>query len=193
MRIYELLSQSFQQQLDQLDNQQPPGNNPDPSAEQEDDSQGKFDANKVQDNLQDVAAQASDQNAQPEPVGGTSDQQPSLDHSNVKPIDSALLGQIKNLPFATKYQFDDNAPLNPLNIAAMSLADLMNLKNMVRFKIQQRSMQDRVGQDDDIDMQFYSDLLKFINTVNKFKKSNTSAQLAQIRPGPSYQNLQGSK
>lgn len=194
MKIFELLSQSTQQQLNALDNQnQPPGNNPDQSAEQEDDSQGKFDPNKVDNSLKDIAQSVDDQDAQPEPMGGSDQTAPSLDNQNVKPIDSALLGQIKNLPFATRYQFDDKSPLSPLNIAAMSLSDLTNLKNMVRFKVQQRTMQDRVGLDDDVDMQFYADLLNFINVVMNFKKTGTSAQLASIRPSPPYQNMKGSK
>jgi hypothetical protein len=194
MRIYELLSQSTQQQLDSLDKQQqPPGLDPDQSAQDEDDGQGKFDANKVDGHLQDVAQSVQDKDAQPDPFGGQEQQPEELDQQNVKPIDSALLGQIKNLPFSTRYEFKENSPLNPLNIAAMSLADLGNLSNMVRFKMQNKTMQDRIGLEDDIDMQFYTDLLKFINTVNKFKKTNTSSQLAGIRPGPSYQNMRATK
>lgn len=191
MRLYELLSQSTQQQLDQLDKQQSqqvPGET-DPSAQGEDDGQGKFDADKVDGSLKDVAQSVDDQNAQPDMPSGMPSQAPELDDNNVKPIDAALLGQIKNLPFSSKYNFKENSPIAPLKIAAMSVADLGNLRNMVRYKIQQKTMSDRVGLDDDVDMQFYNDMLKFTNSVLKFKKTNTSAQLGGIRPAPSYQNM----
>jgi hypothetical protein len=197
MRLFELLSQNYQQQLDQLDqqqqqqNQQPPGL-ADQSADQEDDGQGKFDADKVDSSLKDIAQSANDQNAQPDLPAGAEGQPEELDNQNVKPIDSALMSQIKNLPYSTRYPWNDNDPLHPLKIAAMSLADLSNLKNMVNYKIQARSIQNRVGLDDDIDMQFYIDLLKLVNTVMKFKKTSTSAQLASVRPSPSYQSLQSS-
>ncbi len=192
MKIFELLSQSTQQQLDQAgkqQSQQVPGLNPDSSAQAEDDGQGKFDADKVDGSLQDIAQSVQDKDAQPDVPSGGEAQDPALDNSNVKPIDSALLSQIKNLSFSTKYDFKDNSPINPLNIAAMSLADLSNLNNMVRWKMQLKTVQDRVGLDDDIDMQFYTDLIKFTNTVMKFKKTNTSSQLAGIKPAPSYQTM----
>lgn len=191
MRLYELLSQSTQQQLDQIDQQnqkQVPGQ-ADPSAQGEDDGEGKFDADKVDSSLKDVAQSVDDQNAQPDMPGGMPQNPPQLDDQNVKPIDAALLGQIKNLPYSSKYKFKGNSPIAPLKIAALSLSDLSNLRNMIRFKIQETSISDRVGLDDDGGMQFLNDILNFTNTVMKFKKTNTSAQLGGIRPAPAYQNM----
>jgi hypothetical protein len=202
MRLYELLSKNAEDQLNQLNQpqqQQVPGADPDASAQEEDDGQGKFDADKVQNSLQDVAQSVNDQNAQPDLPAGAEQTDPALSDDNVKPIDSALLSQIKNLPFASKYKFSNNAPLAPLKIAAMSVADLGNLRNMVRYKIQMATIQenkislDEDNSGDDTDMQFYIDLLKFINTVTKFKTTNTSTQLSAYRSAPAYQNMQGSK
>jgi len=190
MKLYELLSQSTQQELDQLDpqqNQQPPGL-ADQSAQQEDDGQGKFDPNKVDSSLKDVAQSVDDQNAQPDMPSGAEAEPPELDQQNVKPIDSALMSQIKNLPY-TKYPFPENGKLAPLKIAAMSLADLSNLKNMTRYKIQAKSLSGDFGSNDSIDLKFYNDLIDFTNTVMKFKKGNTSSQLSGTCPAPSYQTL----
>jgi hypothetical protein len=177
MRLYELLNQSTRQQLDS------PGQD-----NQEDDQQGKFDADRVDSSLQDVAQQVDDQDAQPDLPSGSEQEQPELDDQNVKPIDSALMGRIQNLPYASRYQFDDKSALNPLKIAGMQISDLNNLANMVRFKMQATMMRDRIGADQDTDMQFYNDLLKFINTVRTFKKTNTKAQTTAHNAIPAYQS-----
>lgn len=178
MRIFELLNQSAAQQLDP--------NHPNP----EDDQNGKFDADQVDNSLQDIAQTVQDRDAQPDLPAGAEQQDPGLDDDNAKPIDSALLGQIRNLPYATKYQYDDNEPLNPLRIAGMDIAQLSNLDNKVRFKMQMATVRDQVGTDDDNDMEWYNDLARFVNTVKNFKKTNTKAQLAQSNPTPSYQTMQ---
>jgi hypothetical protein len=178
MRIYELLNQSTQQQLD-------PGRKPNPN--QEDDQDGKFDADKVDGSLQDIAQNVQDQDAQPDLPSGAEQNPPELDDNNVQPLDSALMGQIQNLPYVSRYKYDEKSPMNPMNIAAMSVADLNGMMNMVRVKIQATTMRDQVGVDDDTDMQFYTDLRKFINTVLKFKKTSTKAQRAAQNPTPPYQ------
>lgn len=175
MRIFELLNQSPAQQVDP--------NTPNP----EDDQDGKFDADKVDNSLQDVAQSVQDRDAQPDLPPGGEQPDPALDDQNAKPIDSALLGQIRNLPYSTRYQFDDNSPLNPLRLAGMEVQDLKGVLNMVRFKMQMTMMRDQVGADEDTDMSFYNDLTQFINMIMNFKKSNTKAQLAQTNPSPPYQ------
>ena len=184
MKIFELLNPNAQQQLQDVDQQ---GQNP------EDDAQGKFDATKVDSHLQDIAQGVGDENAQPELPQGAQGEPPELDNQNPQPIDDALLAQIKNLPYATKWDQKDKSPISPLKIAGMQLADLSNLKNMVRYKIQLTTMKNSVGSDDDPAMEYYGDLLKFVNTVMAFKKSNTKTQLAQTNPTPAYQTTRGSK
>lgn len=187
MKIFELLNPQAQNQLQDLDQT-------DPQTEQnpEDDSQGKFDANKVDQNLQDIAQNVDDQNAQPEPQG-TPTEPPELDDQNVQPIDDALLQQVKNLPYVTKYNVKDKSPLSPMKISGMQVQDLSSLKDMVRFKIQNTMMKNQVGLADDPDMEYYSDLLRFVNTVMTFKKSNTKAQMAKTSPTPAYQTQNPSK
>ena len=117
-----------------------------------------------------------------------------LDDSNVEPVDGALLSKIRNLSYVTKYNFnDDNSPLSPINIAGMELADLVNLKNKVRFKMQTAMLKSKVGDDDNTLMQYCNDLLQFINVVEKFKKTSTKSQLAQYSPSPSYQIMKSRK
>ena len=174
MKIYELLNQPHQQVSQ-------------PGMNDEDDEQGKFDADKVDSNLQDVSNQIDDQDAQPAPMGGQPPDPPELDNQNPKPIDSALLSQIKSLPYAKTYDFDDNSPLNPLKIAAMTVEDLSYLQAKVRYKMQLLTMHDQVGMEDDKTMVFCTDLMRFINTVMHFKKSNTKSQLAASNPSPPYQ------
>lgn len=189
MKIFELLNQNSNQSLDpetqnQIDNWWKNGQNP---SNPEDDEQGKFDTNKVDQNLQDIAQQTQDGNAQPELPGGAPETPPELDSQNVQPIDDALLQQIKNQAYVTKYDVKDNSPISPLKIAGMQLPDLANLRNMVRFKIQSTMMKHQIGLDDDPAMEYYSDLLRFVNTVMTFKTSDTKSQLAKINPTPAYQ------
>lgn len=189
MKIFELLNQNTNQAVDpEAQDQQNKWKNGATPGGTGDDTQGKFDADDVDQGLQDLATQTQDQNAQPEPPGGSAQQiEPELDNDNVQPIDDALLQQIKNQPYVTKYNVKDSSPISPLKIASMQLPDLANLKNMVRFKIQATMMQNRVGLDDDPTMEYCSDLLRYINTVSAFKTTNTKTQLAQINPTPYYQ------
>lgn len=182
MRIFELLNPQAQQKLSALDQGQNPG----------EDAQGKFDASQVDANLQDIAQGANDQNAQPDLPQGAETPPPELDNQNTKPLDDALLGQLKKLPY-NRYPVDDKSPISVMNIAQMELDDLSSLKNQVIFKSQMTSMKDKVGLDENEDLEFYNDLLKVINTVMQFKTSNTKAQLAQTNPTPSYQTMKSSK
>jgi len=97
------------------------------------------------------------------------------------------MSEIKSLPYTKKYDFDDNSPLNPITIAGMKVEDLKYLQAKVRYKMQLLTMKDQVGMEDDKHMEFCNDLMRFVNTVMHFKKSNTSAQLAQTNPSPPYQ------
>ena len=155
----------------------------------EDDDEGKFDADKVDQNLQQVSQDINAQKAMPEPVGGQEPTPPELDTKNTKPIDSALMSQIKTLPYAKKYNFKDGDQLNPIKIAAMEIQDLKDLQSKNRLKMQMMTMKDQVGLDDDKDMNFCNDLLRMVNTVMHFKKTNTASQLAQYNPSPSYQSV----
>lgn len=173
MRLFELLNQT--------------GQEPPDDAGSEEDDQGKFDADKVDQNLQNIAQGVDDDNAQPEPVGGTQQPPPELDPNNMKPLDDALIGQIKSLPYVTKNNFDPKSKLAPLKIAAMKIQELSSLKDMVRYKMQMATMSANPGLDDDDTMEYYNDLLRFVNTIMSFKKSNTKAQMAQFSQTPSYQ------
>lgn len=177
MKIFEVLGQSPQQQLQDI-NQEP--------ENEEDDSNDKFSADQVDNNLKDTAANINDQNAMPEPEDG-GQEDPEFDDQNVKPLDDALMSQIKSLPYATKYEFDDKSPLNPIRIAGMEIADLSNLANTVKVKMQNEMMKNPLGYDDDT-IGYCNDLLRFINVVMKFKKTNTKIQLDKINPSSSYNN-----
>lgn len=194
MKIFELLNQAPNQQLDpdtqtQIDNWFQNGQQQNP----EDDEQGKFDTSKVDQNLQDLAQGAADQNAQPEPPGGAPETAPELDDTNVKPVDDALIQQTKNEPYVIKWNVKDNSPIAPMKIMQMQLDELSHLQNMVRFQQQNISLKNKVGANDTDAMQWYNDLLRFVNTVADFKKSNTKAQLAKINPTPAYQTSARSK
>jgi hypothetical protein len=178
MKIFELLNQAQAQQ---------PGQN------DEDDSQGKFDANKVDQNLQDVANNVDDEQAQPEPQSSQQAKPTELDDQNTKPIDAALLSQIKSLPYSKKYNFKDNDPLNPMQLMAKPVEELTQDQSRVRYKMQLLTMKDQVGLEDNKDMEFCVDLAKVINTILHFKKTNTSAQLAAINPSPPYATMGKSK
>jgi hypothetical protein len=188
MKILELLNQQAQQKMNQIG----PGQDPSdqlPNPNDEDDSQGKFDADKVDGNLQDLSASVNDNNATPEPVGGAEEPAPELDDQNVDPLDDALMAQIRTLPYSTKYDFGEKDNLNPIRIAGMEIADLSNLSNTVQFKMQTEMLKNPVGGADNDTIQFCNDLLRFINVVMKFKKSNTSAQLSKTSPSPAYQTM----
>jgi hypothetical protein len=179
MKIYELLKQSPTQQLQDI-NQAPPQN-------PEDDQNGKFSADQVDNDLQQASSDINDQNAMPEPMGGAEPQDPELDNQNIEPLDDVLMAQIRTLPYSTRYEFDDKSPLNPIRIAGMEIADLSNLANMVKVKMQTQILKNPIGNDDNDTLQYCNDLLRFINVVMKFKKSSTSDQLSKTRPAPSYQ------
>jgi hypothetical protein len=174
MRLFELLNQNTQ----------------DPSAadaDSEEDDQGKFDAGKVDQNLQDIAQGVGDENAQPDLPMGAQAQPPELDPSNMKPLDDALIAQIKSMPYVTNNKFDSKSKLAPLKIAAMKIQELSSLKDMVRYKMQMATMSANPGLDDDDTMEYYNNLLRFVNTILAFKKSNTKSQMAQYNQTPSYQ------
>jgi hypothetical protein len=182
MKLFELLqSKPDPQNQDQND-----PNQPQMQQSSGEDASGKFDANQVDDNLQDIVQNVDDENAQPDLPQGAGTEPPELDNQNTKPIDDALLGQIKNLPYATKYNFDDKSPLNPLKIAGMQLQDLSSLKNQVEYKLQFATIKNQVGNFDNDLIEYCNDLLKFINTVTTFKTSSTASQLAQYRSAPPY-------
>lgn len=184
MKLFELLSPYHNQLLN------PEQNKDDQDQQQQpkpgEDQQGKFDAGQVDQNLQDIASDAKNKDAQPEPQGAQTEP-PELDDQNVKPVDDALLQQTKNQPYNTKWQHNQRGQIAPMKILGMQIDELSRLQNMVRLAMQSETMQDQVGMSDNDDMEWYSDLLKFVNTVMAFKKSNTKAQLAKINPTPAYQ------
>jgi hypothetical protein len=175
MKIFELLNQ-------------PEPQSSQPEQDDDEDDQGKFDAGKVDQNLQDISQQVDDQQAQP--AQPNEPPPPELDDMNVKPIDSALLSQIRSLPYTKKYVFDDESSLNPIKISSMQVEELSSLLSKTRYKMQLIMMRDQIGTDDNKNMEFCSDLIQFINAVMKFKKTNTSAQLQQFRSAPPYQPQQ---
>lgn len=149
--------------------------------------------NTIDGNLQQIAQGVGDQNAQPDLPAGSEPQNPELDNSNAEPIDDALLAQLKGMPFATKYNFNPKMKITPMKIAAMGLEDLSNLRETVRFKMQNIMMQNQVGLDDDPTIEYCTDLLRFVNTAMAFKRQNAASQLTQYNPGQAYQTMRGSK
>jgi hypothetical protein len=190
MKIYELLNQNPRQAVDpnqeqQQLNQQTP--NP------EDDQQGKFDADKVDQNLQDLAQGAGDQQAQPDLPNGAQQENPELDNQNIQPVDDALIQQTKNEPYTTKWNVPDKSPIAPMKILSMQLSDLSTLRNMIRFQQQNLSMRNKIGLKDSKSMEWYNDMLKFVDTVMTFKTTNTKSQMAQLHSTPAYQQSSRSK
>jgi len=177
MRLYELLNKK--------EPPQPPGPQGPQDGNDEEDSQGKFDADKVDNNLQDISNDINNQQAQPEPQAPQ--QSPELSDDNTKPIDDALMAQIKSLPYSKKYQFDYGSPLNAINLAQSSIEDLSYNQAKVRYKMQQITNQLQVGMDDDKTMEFCNDLMRLLNTIMHFKKTNTKSQLAAYNHAPAYQ------
>lgn len=184
MRIFELLNQNAKQPVN--DPQYDPAND---SQDQPGQAAANADPTQVDQNLEDLAQQAGDENAAPEPQSPT--QPPELDDDNVKPVDDALLAQVKHLPYTSKYDFDDNSPLNPIAIMQMQPQDLSHLRNQVRYKMQVVGLKDQIGLDDNRMIEYCNDLLRFIDVVSNFKKTNQRTQLAQTNPLPTYQNGAG--
>lgn len=189
MKIFELMNTYPNQKIPDPDQaMQSQGQNPG------EDQQGKFDANQVDQNLQDIAQNVGDQNAQPDlPQGAEPEQPPELDDANIQPIDDALLSQIKSQPYVTKWNVTEKSPISPLKIAKMDTQELSSLRNLIRFKIQTTTLQDQVGLDDNSNMEYYNDLRQFVDTILRFKKTNTKAQLAKTNPTPSFQTMKGAK
>lgn len=187
MRIFELLNPNAQQQMDALDQGQQQGQPP------QDDTQGKFDADSVDADLQNTAQGIDDENAQPEIPQGGETEPPEMDAQNTEPLDNALLSQIKGLPYVQKYSFGKNSKLDPMMIAQMTVADLSSLKNQVMYKIQDNTVEGQIGLDNDKMTEYCDDLLEIINRVMAFKKTSTRDQLAQTNPTPPYQTMNGSK
>src|ERR1700733_128027 len=116
MKIFELLQSTPDQQNQDQEDPNAPQMQPGEGAPPGEDPNGKFDAGSADGDLQDMAQGIDDENAQPDLPGGAGSEPPELDNQNSKPIDDALLAQIKGLPYATKYNFEDKSPLNPMKI-----------------------------------------------------------------------------
>jgi hypothetical protein len=151
-----------------------------------DDDENGIDINKINNNLQDIAQNVQDQDAQPDLPQGAQTEPPEMDPNNMKPIDDALIGKIKNLPYNTNWQHDDDSKLSPINIAKMNIADLNSLRNKVRLKMQLTDIKNQPGMQTYQIISYCNDLIRFIDTVIDFKKSNTKSQMAQFNPLPSY-------
>lgn len=128
----------------------------------------------------------ADQN-QPDPAGGM---EPPSDEPDVKPIDSGLMASTKGLPYATEYSFEDDSKLNPVVIMGMAVGELQNLRNLVRTKINMKTVSDEYGLYDNPEMKFYQDLLTFVERTMSYRKQHDQSGDSES-PAPPKVQAQG--
>lgn len=125
--------------------------------------------------LQAVGDSVRQQNNQPQapmqaaadPMGGMDDAEQD---DTPKKVDPYLVAAVKGMPYVNDYQFDDEDKIAPYNLLQRSYDELMKVRNLVRAKINMKTMNDQFGLYDDPTMKFYQDLISFVEKTMGIKK-----------------------
>lgn len=108
-------------------------------------------------------------------------------------IDGDLVGQLKDQSYVKDYNHDnDKSPVSPIKIAGMAIDSLYQLKNQVRFQLNKLTLSDDSGISDDSNLEFYQDLMAYVNAVIEYRKteirSNDDEDTGNTRPQVAKQN-----
>lgn len=94
-----------------------------------------------------------------------------------KPVDSALMAKVRNHDYVQNFDHDDTtASSNPVVIMSMEMSDLSQLRNRIRVKLDQLSIQDRGGSGDPGGQGMHQEaraaqaMLSFVDLVMAHKK-----------------------
>jgi hypothetical protein len=159
----------------------------------------------VEKQLQDVASGINDQSNAPDmppgapPMPGSPDQamQPSPEEDpmdDLKPVESDLLANTKNLPYVTAYSHDDDSPIHPMRLLNMGTTDLKTARDRVRTKISMTTIKNDFGLYDSPDMKFYRDMISFIEKALEFKKREVGSEPTEPKkPKPKAMKPSGAK
>lgn len=153
--------------------------------------------NDLDQQLKGVAGGIDDAQNQPEmPEGGLPQGEEPNDEPDVKPVDASMFAAFKSLPYVTKWKFDDENKTHPMRIMTMGLDELSNLQNMVRAKMQLATTQGNPGSYDSPDMEYYQDLLSFVEKVLAYRKQHDerdipSQSAPDVQKQPTPKNAAG--
>lgn len=104
-----------------------------------------------------------------------------------KNIDPAMVALVQDKPYVTNYNHKDSSPLRPFNILQQDLSKLHELRTMVRNKISEITLSDKIGTWDNPDITFFRDLINFIEDLIDIKKKKPDNSGPENVPKPSKQ------
>lgn len=89
---------------------------------------------------------------------------PEAEKQEMKKVDDAVMSQVKDLPFAVDYNHE-KTKIGPFEILQMDNSDLSELRTICRNKINRIGYTDRYGLYDDPGVQYYTDMLNYVEHV----------------------------
>ena len=88
-------------------------------------------------------------------------------------VDEILVSAAKSHKYTRGYSHPDNSAIHPYRILSMSMDELSSLRTMARNKFNLESFDGEVGAADNPDIQFFQDLVSFVDKIMEVKKSST--------------------
>jgi hypothetical protein len=124
--------------------------------------------------LQGVGNGINQQNNQPQqpetPPAQPDMKQDDSEEEQPKKVDPYLVAAIKGMPYVNEYDFDESNKIAPYNLLQRSYGELIKIRNLIRAKINMKTMSDQYGLYDDPSMKFFQDMISFIEQVMTIKK-----------------------
>lgn len=170
MRLYELQSSSIDRQLKQTANNIKRAGPGGPQPEQPDQGQ-EMPGSGPMTNPDDPLGQFQDQPDDPMMSGPSGDEQ---EEERVKKVDSYVIAAVRGQPYLKKnWNHRDGSPTHPMSIMGMTLDELYNSRNTVRYELQKTTTSDKVGLYANEYVEYLNDMLAFIDSVIDAKKQGT--------------------
>ena len=110
-----------------------------------------------------------------------------------KKVDDAVRSAVKGHGYITDYRHQESSKIHPFALMTLETNELMNVRRIVRNKMGMETMDDRIGTYDDPQVQFYQDMLSFLDKIIDIKKRNASDEKAKDSKTPKAKTMEPSK
>lgn len=107
-----------------------------------------------------------------DPMGSESTEDEE-DEMLMQKVDEILIAAAKGHKYTKGYNHQDKSKIHPYKILGMQMDELQSLRTMARNKFNLESFNGEVGAADNPDIQFFQDLVSFVDKVLDVKKSST--------------------
>ena len=103
-------------------------------------------------------------------AGGTDEEE---DEMLMQKVDQVLVSAAKGHKYSRGYNHEDKSKIHPYKILSMQMDELQSLRTMARNKFNIESFNGDVGAADNPDIQFFQDLISYVDKIIEVKKSAT--------------------